>query len=211
MASNCADFNDTVALDTLLRHFSPVINNIPYELGVELLRQGFIEFCRRTEFLTSQQELQPQKDVSDYELVPPEGYDVFKVKGVGRGPEFMVMPNVNYWYAGWGTNFYIIGTQYIVLRNSPSSDLDEPFAITMIVLPNECCVRIPREIAVAYGLTIAKHAIAAALLYKNKPWFDPNLSAKFERQFYNGVQSARNLVLMNRGAASTSARTRRWV
>lgn len=208
---SCVNFDDTVQLDTLLRHVTPTINNLPYELGVDLLRQAFTEFCRRTEILSSLQEVQPQKDVSDYELIPPEGYEVYKVKEVSRGSSTISTPNAHYWYSGWGMQFAVIGTKYVVLRNSPNNDSDPPFNISFTVLPNECVTQIPREISIPYGRQLGLQALSTVLKFKSKPWYDPGLAAKFERDYYNAVQSGINLNLMNRGGSNMEARTKRWV
>jgi hypothetical protein len=211
MSSECADFNDMVQLDTLIRHIAPTVSNVPNELAVDLLRQYFTDFCRRTEFLTSAEDIIPQKDVTDYEITPPDGYEVHKVHTVSYGSENRTTPTPNYWYPMWGMKFSVIGTKFLVLRDAPSRDSDTPFVVSFVVIPTECVTKIPREISVGYGRHIAKGALSEILLYKNKPWYDPTLSRKMEVDYHRGVQSARNLVLMNRGGTELKARGKRWV
>lgn len=211
MTSPCADFNDTVKLDTLLRHVMPVVNNLPYELGLDLLRDAYREFAQRTQLLASMQEIVSQKDVGDYELEVPEGYDIYLIRDVGYTGQYVTLPQANYWYTSLGTRFSIISNKYIVLKDIPSSDAQNPFSVIATVIPNECVTRIPREISVPYGSMIAKKATAQALYFKSKPWYDPNLAAKFEREFYVAVASGKALQLGNRGAADMRMKGRRWV
>lgn len=208
----CTDLNDTVPLDSLLRHVIPTVNNLPYDLGVDLLRQAFTEFARRSEMLAANQEIFPQKDVEDYELIPPEGYEIYKIRSVGRGSsQPITQPNAHYWNTHWGIKFEVVSNKYVLMTESPNSDSDPAFYIVSTVIPNECMMRIPREVAVPFGARIAKGALAEALLYKNKPWYDPNLAVKMQREFDRGVASGGILNTMNRGGASMKARTRRWL
>jgi hypothetical protein len=152
-----------------------------------------------------------QKGVSDYEIFPPEGYEFYKARGVERGSEFYAMPDADYWYPMWGTELSVIGTKYVVFRNTPSRDEPEPYRFVYTVVPTECVTRVPREISLSFGDKIGKGVLAEVLRYTNKPWYNPSLADKMEKKYEIGVQSARNLVLSNRGAASRKARTRRWV
>lgn len=211
MTSPCADFNDTVGLDTLLRHVMPVVNNIPYELGVDLLRNSFTKFCQKTQLLATLQNLMPQADVADYELVAPDGYDVYLIREAGYSGQYITLPQANYWYVSYGTRFSIVSNKYIILKDIPQADSLNPFCVITTLVPNECVKRIPREISVPYGNDIAKGAIAEALMFKNKSWYDPNLAGKFERDFNVAINSGKNLQITNRGAADMRMKGRRWV
>lgn len=211
MTSACADYNDTVELGSLLRYVNPTVNTLPYENGVQLLRQAYQDFARRTEILGARQDIVLQKDVSDYEITPPDGYEFYKARGLEWGAEYFSMPNCDYWYTRWGARFAVIGTRYLLFRDTPSVDTTvEPFHFVFTVVPDECVTRIPREISVSFGEALGKRVLSEVLTYPNKSWTNPTLAMKKEREYNIAVQSARNLVLNNRGAASNTARTRRW-
>lgn len=207
--NTCVDFNDAVKLDSLLRHVLPTVNNLPYELGVGMLREAYIKFATETECLAAQLTYTPQKDVADYELTPPEGYEIYKVR-IGEPQRGCPGQSPHYWcYAG--ERYYMVGNKTLVLESVPSHDATEQSAILVTVIPTECATRIPREISVPFGESIAKGALAEALLLKNKAWYDPNLSSLMQREFGRGIQRAKNLNLTNRGAMPTVARGKRWV
>ncbi len=189
----------------------PVINNIPYELGVDLLRDSFREFAQRTQLLASMQLITTQKDVEDYEMLAPDGYEIYLIRDAGYTGNYVTLPQANYWYTSMGTRFSIVSNKYIVVKDIPSTDADTPFTVVMTLIPDECITRIPREISVPYGKLIAKGATAQALYFKNKPWYDPNLAGKMERDFNYGVNSGKNLQLTNRGASDMRMKGRRWV
>ena len=208
--NNCIDFEDTVPLDSLLRHVLPTISNIPYELGVDLLRQAFTTFCRRTSMLAAEIQIVPQTDVVDYELTPPENYQVHIIRQAGFKQNFIDLPQPDFWYTCYGERFAIVGNKYIIFKTVPSANSMGFFQVVASVIPTECVTRIPREISVPFGQGIAKGALAEALLYKNKPWFDPGLSTKMMREFIAIISAGTSLNLMNRGGSSMAMRARPW-
>ena len=203
---------DEVKLESLLRHVMPTINNLPYELGLELVRQAFTEFARKTQMLASQQYLDFQRGVVDYEITAPTGYFTHMVREVGSGSNTIVGSITPHsWYVCGRYRFSVIGNNVLMLSAAPSTDEAGAFAVLTTVIPNESIVTIPREVSVAYGKCIADGALAEALLIKSKPWYDPNLAQQKKRDFYRGVQSAGALALMNRTSGTMTARTPRWV
>lgn len=209
--NNCADFNDTVAIDSLLRHVMPVVNNIPYELGVDTLRQAFITFARRTSMLAVTLDIVPQTDVLDYELIAPDGYQIHMVRQAGYANCLVSCSTVDYWFYCGGVCFCIVGNKTIVFKNTPSADSNGYFQVVATVVPTECVTRIPREVSNPFGIGIAKGALAEILLYKNKPWYDPELARRMQRDFSTAINAGTNLNLMNRGGSDMRARGRPWV
>lgn len=210
--STCNNVNDNVKISTLLRHVIPTINNIPHDLGVDLLRQAATEFLRRTQLLAVQIEVPLQRGVVDYELQAPKDYEIHNIREAGHTGR-MVHGPPDYWCTSYGTKFKVVSNKYIVLGNEPSRDATErdPFYAVATVTPGECLQTLPREITVPYGRYIAKGALAEALMYKSKPWYDPNLAQKMERDFNIGVNAGKNLQIMNRGGSDMIMRGKRWV
>lgn len=209
--NNCIDINDTVPIDSLMRFVLPTVSSIPNALGVDLLRERFREFARRTEMLSIYPAIETQTDVTDYEIEAPDGYEIHKIREVNFKGGTVRLPQADYWYTLYGVNFAVVSNNRVVLRDTPRRDGEETFDIIATVIPNECITRIPREISVPYGKAIAAGALADALLYKDKSWYDPGLSRKKELDFELGVNSGKNLQLDNRGAADPRMRGRRWV
>jgi hypothetical protein len=202
---------DDVRLESLLRMVTPTLNNIPYELALDLLRQSFTEFARRTKMLASTQSIQFQQDVLDYQLEAPEGYEIHSIRSAGYGNEIIHSVRPDYWYSCGRRRFSVISNSTLVLGTAPSTDSDDTFTIVSTVIPNERVMRIPREVSVAYGECIADGALARALVYKNKSWYDPNLAQMKKRDYYRAMGSAAALSLADRVEGNMDARMRRWV
>lgn len=210
--SGCKDINDTVPLDSLMRYVLPSIPALPSSLGVDLLRDAYREMMARSEMLSTIISLDVQQDVVDYELVPPDGYSIHRIREIGyKGNWQDYRPAVNYWYTYYDVRFKVIGNTTIILRDCPTADSLDAFQIRAVVVPDECAQRIPREVSTVYGAAIAKGALAQAYDYAGRPWFNPNLGMKKQREFENGIRMAKNTQLENRGAANTDMRGRRWV
>lgn len=210
--NNCADLNDTVPLDSLMRYVLPTIPALPNALGVDLLRDAWRDMMARSEMLSTINTLTLQKDVVDYELTPPDGYVIHRVREVGYRDRWQrTQPTAQYWYTTYGVCYRVVGNNTIVLRDVPSRDEAEAFQVRLSVVPDECITRIPREVSIEYGKGIAAGAMAQALEYKTRPWYDPNLASKKQREYENAIRMAKNTQLDNRGAENQTMRGKRWV
>lgn len=195
-----------------MRYVLPSIPGIPHALGVDLLRDAYREMMARSEMLSTIISLDVQNDVVDYELEPPEGYVIHRIRELGyKGNWQDYRPAVNYWYTYYDVRFKVVGNKTIILRDCPTADLLDAFQVRAVVVPDECAQRIPREVSTVYGAAIGKGALAQAYSYSGRQWFNPNLATFKQREFEIGIRMAKNTQLDNRGAANTDMRGRRWV
>lgn len=206
MSCVCVSYNKEgmERLDALLRHISFVVPELPYDLALDMLRQAYIEFAKSSTILIAEYDLYFQKGVRDYTLEAPEGYRVFAIKNSqyrdSINPAHFYYPNPNRWYYAYGNRYYIRSDNEIVFRDAPSSDAKKPHRLHLAVIPDSCVDYIPTEISVPYGRGIALKVIADALNIPNRPWTNPALAQKYERDFHRTVMDAKNLALTNRGA-----------
>lgn len=193
------DTDQTDRLDSLLRHVAPIVPEVPYELAMDMLVQAYTEFARKTSLLVSHYKLPLQRDVREYLLEAPEGYEIYGILDASNYIDgYTVFPNYNRWYIGWGDRFRMEGNSAIVFEDSPSQDREKHIALRL--LPTECATTIPREISVPYGKGIAMGALGDILDMPNKAWHNPRAAQAKKVEFYRTIQSGRNLQISNRGA-----------
>lgn len=191
-------FQDTVRLETLLRHVAPIVPEVPHDMMLDRLRQAYIEFARRSSIIVAKLIIDYQTGVHDYPLIPPDGYVVHQVMGLDSpGYRF-----VDYWqgqnYGLWGTKFDVIDNSSVYLHHSPSVDNEDGLQIYAQLLPNECCEKMPISISTPYGKGIADGAIAGLLRIPNKPWTSAGISRQHDLDYNRTVMAARNLADTNR-------------
>lgn len=197
-----------VALTSLLRHVAPSVPQIPHDMALDMLRQAYIEFARRTSMLEYCHEFHAQKGVKEYRLDVPTGYEMFALKSPeeGRGiPPFdIVYPTPDRWYFGWGRRFRIEsaqGSQWLIYREAPTTDCERhKRKLRLSIIPNECVDSMPQEIATPYGKGIAAGAKAEAFGMPKQSWSDAQAQRRFELEFNRTVLAGKNLMLTNRGA-----------
>ncbi len=200
--SCCINDSDTVPLDSLLRHMSVNVPQVPYVVALDMVRERYIELARKSGILVAYTELPIQKEVTNYFLEPPEDYEVFAVKAAGHPTGWNWQnADAHHWFSTWGYRFWVKDNTEVIFDRAPSSDESERF-ILMTVIPAPCCATIPRSIATPYGRGIASGAVADALRMPNKPWSNPGLANTFEAKFNQAALSARNLAITNRGAVT---------
>lgn len=187
-------------LEGLMRFVSPVIPEIPYEVGLEYLRQAFIDFGKKSRLLVSHQTLVLQRDVREYELEPPEGYMIYGImQRCPRTYGYILLPNAHRWFAYYGERLRIEGNNRLILEQAPSVD-GKQFELALHLIPTDCTDDIPEEINTPFGRGIAKGAIGELLDMPNKPWSNPRAADKYKREFAVVCMEGRNLHLTNRGA-----------
>lgn len=202
MTCGCVNTDSTVPLDSLLRHVAIRVPALPYAVALDLVRQKYIEFARRSGLIVAYQELPIQRDVKNYPLEAPEGYEVFAVKGVGNPNGWTWFgPSPHYWFNAWGYKFWVRDNCEVVFDTAPSNDESDRYLL-MTVLPSPCAATILASIATPYGKGIAAGAVGDALDMPNKAWTNPNLASKFELEFQRTCAAGKNLALRNRGAVS---------
>lgn len=203
MTCGCVVATDnTEPLDNLLRHIAPSVPDVPYELMLDMLRQAYTEFARKTKLLMSQQELRIQRGVRNYTLEPPTGYEVFALLQadiMDAHWSYTSFPNANYWYYFWGDKLYLDGNTQIVFQREPTCDNIQR-VLALHLLPDACCDNIPKEISTPYGKAIAMGALADILDMPNKGWTNPQAAGRKRLEFNRAVQSGIAKHLTNNGA-----------
>lgn len=182
-----------------MRFVSATIPDVPYEVGMAYLRQAYTEFAKRSSLLVSHQHTEMQRDVREYPLHAPEGYEIFGLLRYAGTHGYILYPNAHRWFAYFGHDMQLVGNDRFVLRNAPSRDGDT-LEIVLHLIPTECADTIPSEISTPFGFGIAKGAMAELLGMPGKPWSDPRASERYRREFSITCMSGRNLHLTNRGA-----------
>lgn len=198
----CCVYNaeDTVPLDSLLRHVVVAIPDVPYEVALDMLRQRYTELCRKSGILSYEYELPIQRGVDNYFLLPPEGYEVYRITGIATPyPSAFVGPSPHRWFAYWGYEFNIIENKQVVFRVAPSRD-EKGRTIWLGLLPTPCVSDIPSSIATLFGRALAEGVIADILMLPNRPYTNPELARRYERSYNIGVMAARNMMITERGA-----------
>lgn len=194
------DEGELVDLDSLMRFVSTVLPSVPYEVGLEYLRQAYIDFGRKTRLLASHQRIVLQRGVREYILTPPEGYQVFGLlQHSGSRWGYMQLPSPHRWFTYFGHRTRMLGSDRLYLEEAPSTD-GHTLEIALHLLPTDCTSVIPQEISTPYGKGIAKGAVGELLEMPGKAWSDPRAASKYERDFHIACQSGLNLHLTNRGA-----------
>lgn len=209
MSCGCveADNAGMVALDGLLRHVMPLVPEIPYDLALDMMRQAYIEFARKTEILEYTQVIVKQKDVYDYKLECPEGYTVFSVKPE-RGP-LLRWSSPHYWFAAYGQRFRV-ASGYLVFDRADSRD-GVPTRIKLGLLPEDCVEYIPSQLQSAYGKQIAMGAAADMLDMPNRGWYNPRAAAAKRVSYERAIAAAKVAVLTNNGAVAPTMKGSRWL
>lgn len=190
----------TEPLEPLLRWVAPSAPEAPREMALDYLRQALIEFARKTGLMRYEATLPIQRGVRNYELIAPEGYEVFALKDVNYQEfPYQRFPDAHSWWYMWGYKFRMEGNRELVFRDEPSAD-DNTRKIVFHLIPTDCADTIPTEIATPFGKGIAMGALADLLEIPSKPWSNPQLAQKKRLDYNRTVLSGRQLEITNRGA-----------
>lgn len=197
------DYMDSVPLQNMLRHVLPYVPELPQAMALDMLRQKYIDFARRTRLLCAEMVMDYQSGVRDYYLEPPEDHQVYSIIGVhshtGDGL---------YWYGFerdvWRKNFNVVDNNCIVLHNTPSVDRKGGLRVFATLLPKACINYMPSSIMLPFGRNIGRGVVADALCIPNKEWTNPNLARKYELDYERMLLSARALSSANRKVDANS-------
>lgn len=197
------DTSDTANLETLLRFVAPEIPEIPYEVSLDMLRQSYIMFARKSCLLGAHIRLPIQKDVRIYELEIPKGYEVYSIQTIEDCRVFArtewIQPTPNYWFTGWGYRFRMLGNSAIEFQDAPTKD-DTNRHLTAKVLPTECVTIIPRALSLPFGRGIAMGTVADMLDMPNRAWTNRAAARDKRLTFNRAIADARALAITDHGA-----------
>lgn len=204
------DTADTTPLSGLLRHIVPFAAKVPHAMALDVLRQNYIEFCRRTSILTQEITLDIVTGQTSYPLTPLAGYEVYMVKTVQNHNLF---ERVDYWpaYDGFPFHYKIEGNKSLILESAPTEDTTAGINLEVSLLPDDCTNVIPTSIANPFGRGIAMGAVADLLDIPNKEWTAMGLAERIRGRYYETIQSARNLSETNRQAGPMRMRGMRVI
>lgn len=197
------DTSDTTKLDTLLRFAAPEVPEVPYEVALDMLRQAYTMFARKSCLLGANIRLPIQKDVKSYELEVPHGYEIYSIQHIDDcrvfGRVIWTQPSPHFWFTGWGYRFRMLGNNVIEFFDAPTKD-DESRSLTVCVLPTECATTIPRAVSVPFGRGIAMGAVAYMLDIPNKAWTNPRTAQSKLLTFNRAAADGRAVFLTDHGA-----------
>lgn len=201
MSCGCVQIqqDDLVPLDNLMRFVAATIPDIPYEVGIEYVRQAYVLFARRSRLLSFGTEVELQRGVREYILHAPEGYEIHGILQPDGEYGRVLYPDVSRWFAYCGERVRLQGTDRLFLETAPSQD-GRKLRFMLHLVPASCVDTIPRELENEFGLGIAKGAIGELLEMPAKAWSNPRAAATYKLQFNREVMAAKNLQITNRGA-----------
>jgi len=196
------NYDDSVPLRNLLRHVAPFVPKLPEAFAMDLLRQKYIDFARRTRMLACEIVMDYQSGVKDYYLVPPQDHEVYSIVGIDGGHHGY------YWYGMQRTqvktDFDVMDNNCIRLHNTPSVDRHDGLKVFVNLLPKACIDYMPASVALPFGQDIGRGVVADALVIPGKDWTSPVLARKYELDYERMLLSARALSSSNRKIDSTS-------
>lgn len=184
------DYMDNIPLNTLLRHVLPSVPQIPQAMALDLLRQKYIDFARRTRILSCEITQDYQAGVLDYYLEAPTDHEIYTIIGTPHKGW-----NGTYY---WTSPFDVVDNNGIRLHNAPSVDKVNGLCVQVTLLPKECISTIPRSISTPFGQKIARGVVADLLYLPNKEWTNAGLARKHELDYERMLLSARAISSSNR-------------
>jgi hypothetical protein len=175
---------------------------VPQAMAMDLLRQKYINFARRTRILCSEITQDYQSGVKDYYLEAPEDHDIYSIVGI-EGGQFGY-----YWYGYervmFKNNFDVVDNNCIRLRQTPSVDQNNGLKVFVTLLPKACINYMPQSIALPFGQMIGRGVVADILCIPGKEWTNPTMARKYELDYERMLLSARALAVSNRKVDSNS-------
>lgn len=199
------NFSETVPLNQLLRHVLPLIPKVPPTMALDILRQKYINFARRTRILCSVLEQDKQAGVCDYQLIAPDDYQVYSILRLANR-----VRSVDHWSSNSFTNmrqdFDVLDNNIIVLNTVPSVDEVKGLRVWVTLIPKACISTMPASIADPFGYDIAKGVVGELLHIPNKEWTNDGLARRFELAYEKMLLSARALAVSNRKVDNNMAK-----
>lgn len=193
-------FEELAPLTPLLRHLMPIVPEMPHSMALDMIRQKYIDFARRTRILQTILPIAYQAGVRDYQLTAPEGYSIHAIMGM----EEPRSPNPWYWYGEGYGHFHqhiaydVIDNNIIRLRHTPSVDRPCGVKVYVALLPCDHVMEAPASIIGPFGQAWAWGVAGDAMLIPNKPWTSPELGRLYNQRYERAVLNGRALAGTNR-------------
>lgn len=196
------DYLDSVPLHNMLRHVLPFVPKVPQAMALDLLRQKYIDFARRTRILCCEIVQDYQSGVTDYYLDAPKDHEIYSIIGIQGGRYGY------YWYGyervEWKSQFDVIDNNCVRLRQVPSVDQKHGLKVYVTLLPKDCVSYMPRSLSTPFGQKIGRGVVGDLLYLPKKEWTDLNLARKYELDYERMILSARALAVSNRKVDSNT-------
>lgn len=197
------EFGVTTDLDVLLRHVMPYTPGLPHDMALDLVREAYKLFARRTGFLVHKCVIDSQANVRQYPLVVPEGYSVFTI--LGRKS----LPASAWWFGDrpvFLTDFEVLDNTLIEFRHGYTKDEIGGIEVYVVLIPTDCCDTIPLSLEEPYGRGIAYGAIAEAMRLPNRPFTSLKLADLMELRFNRNNANAKAVAVRNRKVGGLMAK-----
>jgi len=204
---------DKVPLEEFLPELRLIANGVPSEIGTAYIRNAAIEFCERSAVLKREVFVDLQCNVQEYLLEPPDE-DPMRTVSIdficdARGQRHYLRPNQPCLLdcpclcpgscdAGplQQTGIAPIQTTWLPLwfqqpnslfvRSPVRTDTIGALRVNLNVSPKRNACELDRVLFERYLLTIVAGAAAYLLMQPKQDWSNPQLGAKYERDFKIG-------------------------
>lgn len=197
------EFAKKEPLEDLLRHMMPYTPGVPAQMALDLIREAYKVFARRTSFLVFRSVQDGQFRVRDYPLSVPEGYETYLV--LGR-KTLSAVHNWNGDNPTYYNDFEVIDNTLIRMNAGYSKDEECGIEIHTVVIPTDCCEYMPASLSSAYGRGIALGAVAMAMRLPNQPFSSPRMADKFDLDFQRVISQAKGVAVRNRRVGGIRAK-----
>lgn len=211
-ACNCNTVGTSVVrLDSLMRHMIPFVVGLPHPIALNMLRESYKDFAQRSGILEYNYSLDLFSGVQEYDIECMEGYLIFNTKEVFvNGTKlWSVLTSKN--YRCGGISFVMPKPNRFFLFSTPSKNVEGGAQFIFSLVPDDCAINIPSEIATIWGEAIAYGAMSRAFGIPKQAWTDPREAKKYEMLYRQRTQEARALVNSRYSSGSVHAVGMRWI
>lgn len=182
-----------ISLDRFLPLVAGQCQRAPDMIMRDALRDAAIEFCKRTRFLSSQEEIVTEPGSPSVTLLPLDGV-TYHIEAIMRGERqlerlsrYDVLQSGLHARSGEPVSFYLSGAHDVVFAPIPSQE--ETLIAHIIARPSDTANSVSDALYSDWRQVIA--AGARALLRRtHAPWMDVNLELKDQQIFEDGIASA---------------------
>lgn len=226
-------------LDAILPYVLPNCVALPEEMAMDYGRRAYIEFARRSGGIVKNLVCDIQEGVQDYPLEPPDGYIISRINAVAIAKWGRISPTLdwnnsvccgkdigysggsmngsygygpNRWNASCGPyRFHMDGYDCLVLHLSPKQDCVNGLLVEVSLQPLQEVCYFDGDFFERWVEGISWGALSKAMLLTNTDWYNPELSARYDKKFSNEIQRARHKFDLNNSRGPMTMRAKRFV
>jgi hypothetical protein len=207
------DVPDKVALAEFLPELRMIANGVPSDIAEAYVRNAAIEFCERSAVVKREVFVDLQCDVQEYLLEPPDS-DSMRTVSIdficdARGQRHYLRPNqpcqlncpclcAGAWEGGplqqTGTaplqiawlSLWFQQPNSLFVRSPVRADTQGALRVSLNVAPKRDACDLDRVLFDRYLMTLVAGAAGYLLMQPKQDWSNPQLAAKYERDFKIG-------------------------